>query len=585
MKISRYPFIIAVSFGVSLMAFLSCSRWFKPAAPKLAVVIVVDQLRFDYLTRYAGLFSGGFAKLLAEGAIFTNAHQDHAATETAPGHATLLTGSFPSHHGIIANEWLLRGASRQIYSVDDSNFALVISPTFPNQKNIQEDRGKSPQKLLRHTLGDWLKAKAPQAKVISIAGKDRSAILMAGFEADAAYWFSSAHGAFVSSRYYLEALPDWVSRWNEARPADRFYRQAWEKSRPEENYFLSREDLFAAESDGEHTTFPHSFINPEEADTAAAAKINSRFYDWMMSTPFLDRLTLEFAQQALQAEQLGADATPDLLLVSLAATDYIGHSYGPLSQECEDQLLRLDVELAKFFAALDRKVGLKNCVIALSADHGVLPLPEELRRRGFEAARILRNEALEEVKSVERELQEEWRTTRPIFRTYLGEINLDYHIADSLNMTPAAFRARVAVKLRSLSFVHDIFTYDELQAADGAGRAFIEKQRRSFHPERSPDLLMQLKPHYLVTSRLQGTTHGSPYEYDSHVPLIFWGARIKAGRFDTPQRTVDLAPTLAHLLNLEFPADLQNRVRQPRPGSAAAQSAVDGEVLHAALNE
>jgi hypothetical protein len=209
---------MAFILGVGLLAH--CERWFKPATPKLAVVIVVDQMRYDYLVRFAGLFSGGFAKLLNEGAVFTNAHHDHAGTETAPGHATLLTGAFPSQHGIIGNAWNNRHTGARVYCVDDSGFALIKSGE--QEANALSREGKSPKNLLRHTLGDWLKAKYPQAKVISIAGKDRSAILMAGFDADAAYWFHSATGGFVSSRYYLDALPAWLAKWNAERHADRY---------------------------------------------------------------------------------------------------------------------------------------------------------------------------------------------------------------------------------------------------------------------------------------------------------------------------------------------------------------------------
>ncbi|MGH7455488.1 MAG: alkaline phosphatase family protein [bacterium] len=199
---------MALILGAGL--FWHCGRWFKPATPKLAVVIVVDQMRYDYLVRFAGLFSGGLAKLWREGAVFSNAHHDHANTETAPGHATLLTGSYPSHHGIVANDWHERQTGRKIYCVDDSNKALVKSgDTVANDAYAID--GKGPHRLQRHTLGDWLKAKYPRAKVISISGKDRSAILMAGFEADAAYWFYAPSGGFVSSRYYLEALPAWAA--------------------------------------------------------------------------------------------------------------------------------------------------------------------------------------------------------------------------------------------------------------------------------------------------------------------------------------------------------------------------------------
>ncbi len=592
MKLRRYLIVSGMALILGAFFFCSCSRWLKPAPPRLTVVIVVDQMRYDYLVRFAGLFTGGFAKLLREGAVFTNVHHDHANTETAPGHATLLTGAYPSHHGIIGNDWYERQTGRYVYCVNDSNFALVKSDDKAASASPAAD-GRGPHFMLRHPLGDWLKAKYPRAKVISIAGKDRSAILMAGFEADAAYWFYAPTGGFVSSRYYLDALPVWAAQWNAARHADRYYGKAWEKSRPEEDYFVSCEDLFNAEGDGEHTTFPHEFVT-DDTVVSSANVIDSRFYNWLANTPFVDALTLAFAQQAIQSEQLGADEAPDLLLIGLKATDAVGHAFGPLSQESEDNLLRLDAELAKFFDFLETKIGLKNCLIALSADHGVLPLPEELRRRGFESGRILQDEAYDEIKGVEGEMQQEWRTNRRLLRTGLGDINLDYRVADSLGLSQVEFRARVAAKLRSLSFVSDVFTYDELSAMNGVEREFMEKQRHAFHADRSPDLVLQLKPYYLVTPVPYGTTHGSPYEYDSHVPMIFLGERVKPGRIDTPHKTVDLAPTLAHWLNLDLPADLprpafsnfkRNMGTNGRPGSAQIESGVDGQILMMAIKK
>ncbi|MCI0693115.1 alkaline phosphatase family protein [candidate division KSB1 bacterium] len=577
MKLRRYFIVLSLALVLAAAFFTSCSRWFKPATPRLAVVIVVDQMRYDYFVRFAGLFSGGLAKLWREGAVFTNVHHDHAVTETAPGHATLLTGSHPSHHGIVANDWRGRQTGRNVYCVDDSNSALVKSGDKAANDTYAVD-GKGPHRLRRHTLGDWLKAKYPRAKVISVSGKDRSAILMAGFEADAAYWFYAPIGGFVSSRYYIEALPAWAAQWNVEHHADRYHGKAWEKSHPEKDYFVSREDLFNAEGDGERTTFPHEFAADDTAATAANA-IDKRFYDWLSNTPFVDVLTLEFAQQAVQAERLGADDTPDLLLIGLKATDAIGHDYGPLSQESEDNLLRLDTELARFFAFLEKQVGLKNCLIALSADHGVLPLPEELRRRGFESARLSKAEATDEVKSVEREMQQEWQTNRRILRSWLWDVDLDYAVADSLGMAPAELRAAVAAKLRSVSFLSEVFTSDELSATDGAAREHLERQRHSFYPGRSPDLAMQIKPYYLVSSKPQGTTHGSPHNYDSHVPMIFWGERVRPGRIDSPHKTIDFAPTLAQWLSLDLSQLSFNAIKVRAGGAAPNEFGVDGQVL------
>lgn len=532
-----------VLFIIPVILFISsCGRWLRPT-PRLTIVIIVDQLRADYLQRYAGYFSSGLARLQRGGAVFLNARHQHACTETAPGHATLSTGSHPLRHGIVSNSWFDAAAGKSVYAVADSQVITFDSSDLT---------GRSPHFMQHSGLGDWLKKEHADAKVISISRKDRAAILLGGQKPDAAYWFNTRNGGFTSSSYYLDKLPPWVVAWNNRHEADKFFQRAWEKMRPEEEYFVSREDLFDGETDAENSVFPHAYASADSQPGEA-------FYRWLTGNPFADELTLAFAAAALRAEQLGDDRTPDLLCISLSSTDAVGHGYGPLSQEMQDNIMRLDQKLGDFFAEVDRQVGLENYLIALSSDHGVLPLPEELRRRGFASARISDDELKAELDGVLVELAEELGTRRPLLKNTEEGLYLDYAAADSAGLSRQAFQQRVAAKISSLSFVAEVFTPADLAAANSDGRDFAEQFRHSFFSGRSPDLLMRLKPYYLVSPYKSGTSHGSVYDYDSQVPMMFMGKGINAGQFTTPCATVDFAPTLATLMHLSPPDDIDGK--------------------------
>lgn len=536
-------FIACLLSAITAIFFIpGCGRWPRQA-PKLCVVVIVDQMRADYLQRYAGYFSGGLAWLLRDGAVFLNVRHQHARTETAPGHATLSTGTHPSRHGIISNSWFDTTVGKGLYAVEDS---LVLN------FDSNERTGRSPRFLQRTTLGDWLKGQYPGAKVISISRKDRGAILLGGHKPNGVYWFNTRNGGFTSSSYYLDKLPQWVVDWNNRHEADKFFRSSWEKLMPEEEYFASREDLFDGESDAGNPTFPHVFPRRDTLDVEA-------FYKWLTGNPFADELTFSFATAALHAEQLGADRTPDLLCISLSSTDAVGHAYGPLSQEMQDNMLRLDQKLGEFLAEVDSVVGLEDCLVALSSDHGVLPLPEELRRRGFESARITADEIRTELEDVLAEMAQELNTRRPLLKNASEGLYLDYSAADSAGLSREAFQQRMANKLSTLSFVEDVFTAAELSSGNGTNREFAEQFRHSFFPGRSPDLHVRYKQYFLISPYRSGTSHGSVYDYDSRVPMIFLGKSVTAGQFTEPCATVDFAPTLAGLLRLSLPGDVDGK--------------------------
>lgn len=536
--------LIVFVLGLTALLFNSCLQSCKSKSqpPKLAVVIVVDQMRPDHLTRFASLYEGGLARLLAEGAIYEEAHHDHAATETAVGHATISSGVFPSKHGIIGNDFYQRSIKKNVYAAEDSASKILGAP---------EMSGRSPLLLQTSTIGEWLKAANSNSKVFAVARKDRSAIMMAGHHPDGAYWYNSRNGQFITSTYYRQDYPEWVQSFNAAGHADVYFENGWERAFPADAYHLAHEDDFPFEYDGVHTTFPHRFSDFSEAP-------DSRYYSMLTATPFGDELVFKFAKELFINENIGSDEHPDLLFIGCSAADAIGHAFGPNSQEAEDYYLRLDQYLADVFAFLDERVGKQNYTVVLSSDHGVLPLPEELARRGFPARRLpsdsVRQVVNDAVAAVAAELA---LPASPVFG-YNHGLLCDYTVLPA-HVTQSEFEQALTAKLQELDFIAEVFTRDELAAGATDGRALMELYVHNYYPDRGADVILCPKEYTLITSSKFGTSHGSPYHYDTHVPLVFAGAGISPARHEEKVRTVDIAPTLAALLGLTPPPDLDGR--------------------------
>ncbi len=522
------------------------------ARPRLAVLVVVDQMRGDYLDRYADLYTGGLARLRREGAWFTAAHVAHALTWTAPGHASLATGSHPSRHGVIANSWFDRDAGQRIGSVDDPHVqpALAEGP-------VAELPGRSPRLLMHSTLGDWLKVQQPAAQVVAVALKDRAAILLGGHHADRAYWYSDQVPGFVSSTWYADAaaVPAWVAGFNAGEHSlaalDRVVR-GWTRIADPSAYLRSGPDRVEAEFDGVRTEFPHTFAVDANDLRSVASEL--------AATPFGDVLALQFAEALISAEGLGSDGVPDLLLLSCSAADYIGHRFGPYSHEVQDYYLRLDRELGRFMAGLDARLGPGGYVLALSADHGVLPLPEEANLRGHHAARRV---LAEDYRSVATTAVAQVLAAHGLSNTVLQHLGEDGVWLDitalPASLTPADLRRAIAEALGRLDFVADAFTSEELSSAAPPQRPFLREYQRSYYPGRSPDVHMRHKQWHLVDARSHGTNHGMPYAHDTHVPVIFYGAGVRAGQHTHRVHTVDVAPTLAALLGVQVPVEIDGR--------------------------
>ena len=363
----RTLFVTACALACACLATLNGQQ---PRAPKLVLVVAIDQMRFDYLTRFAPLYTGGLKRLSERGAVFSNARYRHAATETGPGHSVLLSGRHPSHSGIVANEWWDPYLKKAINVVDD--------PFYPPVGG--EGRSASPVNALGFTVGDVLKLRNVHSRVVGVSLKDRSAILMAGRRGDAAYWYEVPGGNFITSTYYAKEAPSWLTQWNRLRLPDQYAGKKWHRLLESEELYKKYAGLDAinGEWDRQDTMFPHAIRgNPPD----------NRYYDDFRRTPFADEVTLSIALEAMTQHQLGQDEHTDIFAVGFSATDVIGHTYGPESQEVMDQMLRLDSLLGKLFAQIDATVGLANTLVVLSADHGALPLVENLQKQGVNARR------------------------------------------------------------------------------------------------------------------------------------------------------------------------------------------------------
>jgi predicted AlkP superfamily pyrophosphatase or phosphodiesterase len=523
----------------------------KPSRPRLVVLLVVDQMRADYLTRFADLYTGGFARLREQGALFEEAHLQHALTFTAPGHASASTATHPSRHGIVDNEWFDREARGMSYAADDGGSQIVASGERPGSAH-----GRSPKQLMRPAIGDWLKAQVPKAKVFSVAFKDRSSVMLGGQRPDRAFWFDAAAAGYVSSSWYGESLPAWVADFNAGSAVFMRFAEGWQRLREAEVYARSGADKSEFEADGVHTELPHVF----DDGSPEARELYLKELQW---TPFGDELTLAFAQRLLREEQLGVDDDPDILLISCSSADYIGHRYGPMSHEAQDYYLRLDGYLDVFLRALDAQVGAGNYVLALTADHGAIPIPEQLARSGQpEARRVPLTEYAEHVGRAVGAATASLELP-PEILLEIGEdgVWLDEPAAAAKGVTAAKLRAAVAAELEKLDFVAEAFTAEALSGPiTNDSSPYLERYQRSYFPPRSADVIMRFKEWTLAaTSFVRGTSHGSPYRYDTHVPVLFFGGPVVAKTLAEPVGTVDVAPTLAELLQISPPAEIDGR--------------------------
>jgi predicted AlkP superfamily pyrophosphatase or phosphodiesterase len=524
-------FTLASALLVLALVLVSHSTEASRKSPiRLVVLIAVDQMRYDYLERFRDQYAGGLKRLLEEGTVFTNAHQDHALTVTAAGHATMLSGLHPGSSGIIGNAWVDRQEGRKVEPIESKDY-----PQLDGNK-----KGISPMDFNGTTLVDWLKASNEKSKAVSVSRKDRAAVLMVGKKAEDVYWYSVSDGSFTTSTYYRRELPKWVLDFNGRKVPQSYAGKSWMLLLESvDAYKVSSEDDFPGEADlpGFGRTFPHRL--PEDSTQTLRAFTN---------TPWMDEYTLQFAEEALRQLELGRDGVPDVLAIGLSSTDSIGHLFGPYSKEIHDQLLRLDRMLGEFFKKLGDTVGLANTIIVLTGDHGVAPLPEYAPRLGKEGKRFT---LTKEVQAYAQILKERLGEGRWMLDFDRGVLYFDHEALEKKGVKLEEVCREAAEYFKRLEPVTRVYTRQQLMSRAPPADEIERRLRHSFHPERAGDVFLIYKPYYLETSFPTGTSHGTPYEYDSHVPIIFMGSVVKAGRYDGFAATVDIAPTLAKMLGVK----------------------------------
>ena len=529
----RYLFLLI--FVVTLI--YSCEkRKIKEQKPTLVVGIVVDQMRFDYLTKYANRYSEhGFKKLLNQGFSLTNAHFNHLGTYTAVGHASVYTGTTPSDHGIIGNNWYDKYLKKSIYCVDDTNYNSIGT--------LSKSGEKSPKRLVTTTITDQVRlGQNMRGKSIGIAIKDRSSVLPAGHTATGAYWYEGKdENKWITSSYYMNQLPKWVIDFNSTNKADEYLSKPWNTLYPIESYVqsLADDNPYEGTFKGETSpTFPH--------DLPALRKKNGNF-DIIKETPFGNDLTLDFAKAAIKGERLGKNNAIDFLALSFSSTDYVGHQYGTDAIEIEDTYLRLDQNIADLFAFLDQEVGVGKYTVFLTADHGASQVPSYLQSLKIPAPYFKSKK----------------------FKKYLSEISMknfgDRYLVENISNFQLFLNKTKITQLKlNVESVADVFAKEAL-LFDGIYKTItsktlqtseftsgiLEKVQHGYNQKLSGDVIVIPTPGTISRGKT-GTTHGSAYSYDTHVPILFYGAGIKNGLSHKDYNVRDIAPTIATLLGVEF---------------------------------
>lgn len=504
--------------------------------PKLVVGIVVDQMRADFIYRYWHKYGeGGFKRLVRDGFFFKDSHYNYVPTYTGPGHASIYTGTTPAVHGIIANEWLDKTSHKKIYCTED----LTVHALGGTEKLGQ----MSPKNMLTTTLGDQLKlSNNSQSKVIGIALKDCGAILPAGHLANAAYWFDAVSGNWMTSNYYMAQLPDWVNAFNQKGLSKVYLNQQWQTLLPLATYTESLKDdnLFEGTFNGElKPVFPHDLV------TLAPQNNNGGL---LKTTPFSNSLTKDFAIQAIQAEKLGKHAVTDMLMLSFSATDYVGHQFAPQSVEVEDTYLRLDQDLTELLTFLDYWVGKKQILMFLTADHGVVESPAYLKSLKIPAGFI---NAKELSQVLENFLIAQYGEN--LLLTYTNQqVFLDLKKIADLKLSSSEVGNSVAEFLMNIKGVATTVTQETLNK-NFFSSGINHYIQLGYNPQRSGDVMVTYQAGWIDSEKITGTSHGSPYSYDTHVPLLWYGWKISAGQSLESVEITDIATTLALLLDIQAP--------------------------------
>ena len=552
-----------------VLAGVACLSVLSPAAvlgqeekPRLILQITVDQLRGDLPGRYLDrMDEGGFRYLMEEGVVFANAHHTHANTETIVGHVTLATGAIPAVHGMIGNVWFDRGSGEMIYNIEDERYGLLTegadvdksSEIDPTQKVAGTD-GRSPSAILSSTFSDELAiSTAGKAKVFGVSIKDRGAVSMAG-HAGKAFWFSKAAQQWVTSKFYYEDYPEWVTALNQTQPASRYADKSWELCQDRSTY------LFADRDDQEWElnmppfgrVFPHPY-GPTDG---------KGFSTFLTLSPAGDELTLDFAKALIENEAIGADAVTDYLSVSFSSTDYVGHMFGPSSLESEDNLLRLDRTLAALLKYVDEKVGLDHTLIVLSADHGGPEAPPDMRRYGFESQYV-------DPDSWEKEpgiaaLKKRFGIGQELIRGYFHPyLYLNRELIAEKGLSLGEVEEAVATELVKLDGVALAVSSTAMASGKLPDTPLLRTVLNNYNPRRSGEIYVVFQPNWFINDfdgLAVAVTHGSPWRYDSFVPIIFAGLDLEPRKVFREVHTVDVAPTLSAAVGTKPPSGTRGQV-------------------------
>ena len=504
--------------------------------PKLVVGIVVDQMRYDYLTRFWDKFGeNGFKRLVNDGFVFKNNHFNYIPTYTGPGHASVFTGTTPASHGIIGNSWFNKFEDQMVYCTSDDSVEPVGTDSAAGKM--------SPHRMMSTGFADENRLHTQmKGKTIGVALKDRGAILPAGHTANAAYWFHGGDEAkWITSSFYMNQLPEWVKDFNDSGTA-KSYLKPWETLRDSETYTESGEDENNFEigfRGKESATFPYNL--PELASKNGQ-------YDLIKSTPFGNDLTAEFAKAAIEGEALGQDGITDVLTLSFSSTDYVGHKFGVNSKETEDTYLRLDLALADFLEYLDQKVGKGEYTVFLTADHGAVDVPSYLTTRNIPAGYfddVKANEMLDNF------VKQEFEVEDLIQNVSNTQVFFDYDVLQKAGLELDEVQDRIAHYLLQQESISRVYTREQLETGTYVhGLGYLIQ--KGYNQKRSGDVVFVLDPAY-ITYPEKGTTHGSGFLYDTHVPLIFYGKGIKQGSTYERSEIPDIAPTISALLGISFP--------------------------------
>ncbi len=549
---------LGVTAAISVLPFQSAAAS-EPL--KLVLQVTVDQLRGDLIDRNLEHFGdNGFRYLLQNGVYYTDAHHRHANTETIVGHATLATGTDPAVHGMVANLWFDRASGKPFYNVQDPDYPLLAKSGVdqsteidPTQRAATSD-GRSPSSILSSTLSDEIAvANAGASKVFGVSVKDRGAISMAG-HSGTAYWFSKSEGRFVTSSYYMDAYPDWVSNWNDAGHVGAYAYTDWKLSDSEDSYRFIEFDDAEWETDfpGFGRTFPHPF-----------GASDSKYYTTFLTlSPAGDELTASFAKTLIDNEAIGEDGVTDYLSVSFSSTDYVGHIFGPSSLEAEDNLRRLDRTIGQLLDHVDEKVGLENTLVVLSADHGAAEVPGYLEHLGIPAGFFSFNDVDKEPAA--EALIAEFGAAQDLIASFSQPyvyLN-DKFIAEN-GLKKADVAKSLARELQKIPAIAHAFSSEDLAASAIARTPVSDAVLANFHPSRSGDIYVVFEPHWFVgdfDGLHVASHHGSPWSYDTHVPIIFSRPGMAAQRVSSRVETVDVAPTVSAYLKIKAPSGARGRV-------------------------